>query len=101
MLAAVISLILSCSFRVSEAGRNLHVRAEDPALLGVVRALLRPVELAAFDVHGDADAPLRRIRPGAGIALARVDEGLDVGAIEVGAHHAHPLPIAPVELFAL
>src|SRR5207245_9041615 len=63
--------------------------------------LLRPVELAAFDVHSDADAPLRRIRPGAGIALARVDKGLDVRTIEVGAHHAHPLAVAPVELLAL
>src|SRR6267143_234648 len=54
-----------------------------------------------FYVHSDADAPFRRIRPRAGIALARVNEGLDVRAIEVGAHHAHPLPIAPVELLAL
>jgi hypothetical protein len=33
--------------------------------------------------------------------VARIDEGLDVRAIEVGAHHTHPFAIAPIQLAVL
>jgi hypothetical protein len=33
--------------------------------------------------------------------VARIDKGLDVRAIEVGAHHTHPFAIAPVQLAVL
>ena len=78
--------------------RELDIRAEDAALARVVVSLLGPVEFASGGVHRNADAPFPGIRARPGIALTRVDEGLDVRPIEVGSHHAHAFPIAPVEL---
>ena len=42
---------------------------------------------------------LDRARPGS--PSARVDEGLDLRAVEIGAHHAHAFAVAPVELAVL
>jgi len=36
--------------------------------------------------------------PAVGIALPRLDERLYLRAVEIGAHHAHALAIAPIEL---
>ena len=33
--------------------------------------------------------------------MACIDEGLDIRAVEVGSHHTHAFPVAPVELAAL
>ncbi|HTO66669.1 MAG TPA: hypothetical protein VMM15_36090, partial [Bradyrhizobium sp.] len=52
-------------------------------------------------IDGDADAPLRRIRPRSGIALARIDKRFQLRAIEIAAHHSHALAVAPIELSAL
>src|SRR5271166_5130015 len=57
--------------------RKLDIRATDAALAGVVASFLGPVEFSTLDVDGDAHAPLLRIRARPGIALTRVDEGLD------------------------
>ena len=52
-------------------------------------------------VHRDTDAPFPDVLARPGIALTRVDEGLDVRPVQIGSHHAHAFPIAPVELAAL
>src|SRR5262249_35043041 len=78
--------------------RNLDVGAEQASLARLARALLRPVELAAFDVDGNAHAMFRLVRPGSRVALTCVNERLDVRTVEVRAHHAHALAVAPVEL---
>src|SRR6202040_410543 len=62
---------------------------------------LRPVDLAAPGVNGDADTPSRQVRPRSGITVARIDEGLDFRAIEAGAHYTHPFAIAPIQLAVL
>ncbi len=77
--------------------RDLDVGAQDAAQAGVVRPLLRPVDLAARPVDGDTDAPsglVAHVR----LAGAAPDQRLDVRAVEVRAHHAHALAVAPVEL---
>jgi len=47
---------------------------------GIVIALLGPVELSAFNVERDADAPISCITP-FGLAVTRLDERLDVRTI--------------------
>ena len=74
--------------------------AEDAAVLSIVRAFLRPVDLPAFRVDGDADAPSGLIAP-IRVATARLDERFDLRAVEIRAHHAHPFAVAPVELAVL
>src|SRR5207249_11789262 len=67
----------------------------------LLRAFLRPVDVPAFGIDRDADTPSRGVRPRSGIAVARIDEGLDVRAIEVRAHDTHPFAIAPIQLAVL
>src|SRR5205085_7208764 len=81
--------------------RDFDVRAKEAAEPSLLRTFLRPVEVPAFGIDRDADTPSRGVRPGSGIAVARIDEGLDVRAIEVGAHHTHPFAIAPIQLAIL
>src|SRR5205823_4990610 len=40
-------------------GRKLDLSAKDAAQSRVIRAFLRPVDLSAAGIDGDADAPLR------------------------------------------
>src|SRR5262245_65053525 len=63
----------------------------------MVGALLRPVELFAHGVDGDADAPPVLIAS-IGIAAASLNQRLDLRAVEIDAHHAHALAVAPIEL---
>src|SRR5262249_35640422 len=72
----------------------------DAADSAVVGPLLRPVEMAARGVDGDTDAPSGRVTAIA-VAVAGLHEHLDVGPVEVCAHHAHPLAIGPIELVVL
>src|SRR5579859_3790275 len=76
---------------------RLDVGAKDPAAAAFVGALLGPVELAPRRIDGDADAPLGLVAL-VGVGIARFDEGFELGAVEVAAHHAHALAVAPVEL---
>ena len=71
--------------------------AKDSALLSIVRAFLRPVDLLALGVDGDPNAPPGLVAP-IGVATARLDERFDLRAVEIRAHHAHPFAVAPVEL---
>ena len=70
------------------------------ALIPLARPLLRPVHFAALGIERDADAPSCLIAPIL-VAAARLDQRLNLRAVEIGAHHAHPLAIAPVELAVL
>jgi hypothetical protein len=79
--------------------RNLDVGAEDAALLTIVWAFLRPVDFLELRIDGDADAPAILITRML-VAAAGLDQRFDLRAVEIGAHHAHALAIAPVELAA-
>ena len=74
--------------------------AQEEALLSIVGPLLRPVDLLAHGIDGDPYAPPRLVAS-IGVAAARLDQRFDERAVEVGAHDAHPLAIAPVELAVL
>jgi hypothetical protein len=94
------------NFHVGSIGRGLTdrdfgVRSKEAALSGVVRAFLRPVNLPAIRINRDPDAPLPGVAAGACLTLARVHEGFDRRPVEVRAHDAHPLAVAPVELAIL
>ena len=78
--------------------RDFQIGAKNAALSGVVIAFLRPIKLASVSVDGDTHAPFSRVLTGAGVALAGVNEGFDIGTIQIGPHHAHAFPIGPVEL---
>jgi hypothetical protein len=78
---------------------DLDAGAEDAAQAGVVRPLLRPVDLPSLRIEGDADAPAGLVAPVL-VAAARLDQRLDLRAVEVGAHDAHAFAVGPVELAA-
>src|SRR5262249_38028356 len=80
------------------ARRDFDVGAEQATLARLGLALLRPVDLAAFDIDGNAHAMLRRVRPWPRVALAGIDERLDVRTVEVATHHTHAFSVAPVQL---
>src|SRR5262249_35312115 len=63
----------------------------------IVGCRLRAVELLAHGVDGDADAAPVLIAS-IGIAAASLDQRLDLRAVEIDAHHAHALAVAPIEL---
>src|SRR4051812_29246530 len=63
--------------------------AEDSALRSIVRALLRPVDLLAFGVDRDPNAPPGLIAP-IGVATTRLDERFNLRAVEIRAHDSHP-----------
>src|SRR5262249_21595957 len=77
--------------------RDVNVCAEDATQPGVVRAFLRPVDLSKLRVERDPDAPPRLIAPVL-VATAGLDQGFDLRAVEVRAHYAHALAVAPIEL---
>ena len=80
--------------------RDFDAGAKDSALLAVVGAFLRPVDLLALRVDSDADAPSGLVAP-IGVATAGLDERLDLRSVEIRAHHAHSFAVAPVELAVL
>ena len=83
--------------RRARALGNVDVRAEDTTPAGVVEAFLRPVDFLKLRIDGDADTPSGLIAPIIGAATS-FDQCLDLRAVEVRAHHAHPLAVAPIEL---
>ena len=80
--------------------RDLDARAKDSALVSIVRAFLRPVDLLALGVDRDPNAPPGLVAP-IGVAATRLDERFDLRAVEIRAHHPHPFAVAPVELAVL
>src|SRR5262245_42892912 len=68
------------------SGRHLDPGAKDPAESGVLRPLLRPVEVAARDVDDDTDALFQHVWSRTRISTTGVDERLDVGTVKVSAH---------------
>src|SRR6201999_2510950 len=71
---------------------------KDAPFAGVIAPLLRPVELSFHRVHGNADAPLSGIRSGTRIAATRVNQGLNIGTVQVRAHDPHALTVRPIKL---
>ena len=67
-----------------------------PALSG---PFWRPVDMSEFRVDRQPDAPSRLI-PAIGFAAPRLDERLQLRAVEIAAHDAHTLAVAPIELAA-
>src|ERR1700693_32541 len=85
--------------RCSLAGRNFDIGAEEAAEPGIVRAFLRPVDMSEFRVDRQPNAPSALILA-IGIAATRLDERLQLRAVEIAAHDAHTLAVAPIELAA-
>src|SRR5271167_2328343 len=55
--------------------------------------------MSEFRIDRQPDAPSRRI-PAVGFAAAGLDERLQLRAVEIAAHDAHTLTVAPIELAA-
>src|SRR3984893_4793545 len=86
--------------RCSLAGGNFDIGTEEATEPGIVWAFLRPVNMSEFRVDRQPDAPSRLI-PAIGFATAGFDERLPLRAVEIAAHDAHTLAVAPIELAAL
>src|SRR5262249_52868023 len=71
---------------------------KDAALAGIIRAFLRPIYLSAIRINGNAYAPLGLVVTGTRMALARVNQSLNLRTIDARAHDSHPFAIRPVEL---
>src|SRR6266851_6642629 len=82
------------------AAGHIDAGAKNAPVPGVIRTLLGPVHLAANRIDGNPDTPVRWIVAIA-FAFARLNECLDLRAIEVGTHHAHALAVRPIELATL
>src|SRR6202020_1714450 len=67
-----------------------------PAIVG---SFLRPVSLLEFRVDRQPDARSCRVAA-IGFAAPRLDERLQLRAVEIAAHDAHALAVAPIELAA-
>src|SRR5260370_22362465 len=85
--------------RCSLAGGNFDIGTEDATEPGIVWAFLRPVDMSGFGVDRQPDAP-SRLFSGVGFAAPRLDERLQLRSVEVAAHDAHALAVAPIELAA-
>src|SRR5258706_8075858 len=83
----------------SLAGGNLDIGTEEAAEPGIVWAFLCPVDMSEFRVDRQPNAPPRLI-PAIGFAMPRLDERLQLRAVEVATHDAHALAVAPIELAA-
>src|ERR1700682_5667953 len=83
----------------SLAGGNFDIGTEDAAEPGIVWALLRPIDMSEFRIDSQSNAPSRRIST-IGFAAPRLDERLQLRAVEIAAHDAHTLAVAPIELAA-
>ena len=83
------------------AFRDVDLRTEDAALARIVGSFLRPINLSAIWINGDPDAPFCLIGARPRVAFAGVDQSFDVRTIQVRAHHAHSLAVAPVKFAAL
>src|SRR6266481_1680017 len=82
----------------SLAFRHFDVRAKDATYPCVIGTFLRPVKLSTIGIDGYSYAPFFEVRTWARIALACLHPGLNLRTIQVRAHDAHPLAIAPIKL---
>src|SRR3984893_1098157 len=73
------------------------IRAKNSALATVVAALLCPVNLSAYHVECNANAPISGITT-VRFALTRLDECLNRRSIQIRTHDAHALSVRPVKL---
>src|SRR5262249_9042391 len=76
---------------------DLATGAEDSAQSCIVRAFLRPVDLLMLGIERDANAPAGLVAA-VGIAMACLNERLNMRAVETRAHDAHAFAIRPIEL---
>src|SRR6266480_7373957 len=60
------------------AFRDVDLRAEDPALARIVGTFLRPINLSTLRIDRDPNAPFRQVGAWTRVALAGVDQSLDV-----------------------
>ena len=81
------------------AGGDFDIGTKEAAEPGIVWAFLRPVDMSEFRVDRQPNAPSRLI-PAIGFAAPRLDERLQLRAVEIAAHDAHTLAVAPIELAA-
>src|SRR5690348_9649615 len=72
---------------------------EDATEPGIVGAFLAPVDMSEFRVDRQPNGPSHLI-PAIGVTAPRLDEGLQLRAVEIAAHDAHALTVAPIELAA-
>src|SRR5262249_35485736 len=77
--------------------RDVNVGAEDAAHAGIVWPFLRPVEFLELWIDGDSDAPPHLIAHVL-VATTSLDQRFDLRAVEICAHDAHALTVAPIEL---
>src|SRR5215470_17787267 len=81
--------------------RDFDARAADLPQSRVVQTFVRPVDMPALGIDRDTDAPFQLIGTGACIPLTRIDQGLELRAVETYAHDSHPLAIAPIKFAVL
>src|SRR5439155_25944580 len=86
--------------RCSLAGGNFDIGAEEATEPGIVRTLLRPIDMSEFRVDRQPDAPSGLI-PAIGFAATGFDQRLQLRAVEIAAHNAHTFAVAPIELATL
>jgi hypothetical protein len=79
---------------------NVDIGAAETAESALRRTFLRPVDFPELRIDGDSDAPQSLIAPIL-VAAAGLDQRFDMRAIEVRAHHPHPLAVAPIEFAAI
>src|SRR5882724_9237579 len=85
--------------RCSLAGGNFDIGTEDATEPGIVWAFLRPVDMSELRVDRQPNAPSCLISA-IGFAAPRLNERLQLRAVEIAAHDAHTLAVAPIELAA-
>src|SRR5205823_6140891 len=83
------------------AFRDVDVCAKDAALARIVWTFLRPINFPAVRINSDPDAPFGQVGAWPRVAFAGIDQGFDIRAIKVRAHHAHSFAVAPVKFAAL
>ena len=88
---------MSERFAAALALGNIDVGAAETAQSALGRAFLRPVDFPKLRIDGNSDAPPGLIAPVL-VAAAGLDQRFDLRAVEVRAHHAHALAVAPIEL---
>jgi len=69
--------------RCSLAGGNFDIGTEEATESGIVGAFLRPVDMPEFRIDRQPNTPSRRV-PAIGFAAPRLDERLQLRAVEVG-----------------
>src|SRR5262249_4945846 len=79
---------------------HVDVGAADTAQSALRRAFLRPVDFPTLPINADSDAPPGLIASVL-VAAAGLDQRFDLRSVEIRAHHAHALAVAPIKLTVL